>query len=61
VLLEEIDFKWLMAGQGWWVDTQRLHNDRSYAEHWLAMADVTQSAALQDCASLLRTRVGSTH
>jgi hypothetical protein len=61
VLLEEIDFKWLMAGQGWWVDTARLHNDPSYADHWLAMVDATKSVALQDCVNLLRARVGRGH
>jgi hypothetical protein len=30
-LLDEVDFKWLMAGQGHWVDTARLRSDANYA------------------------------
>jgi hypothetical protein len=58
-LLKEVDFKWLMAGQGWWIDTDRLHNDPSYAAHLLDLVEVTKSAALKDCAALLRTQVGT--
>lgn len=63
VLLEEVDFKWLMAGHGWWIDTSRLHNDPAYAAHLfdLVEADTTPSAALKDCAALLRTQVGTRH
>ena len=25
MLLTEVDFKWLMAGQGWWIDLRRLN------------------------------------
>jgi hypothetical protein len=63
VLLEEVDFKWLMAGHGWWIDTSRLHNDPAYAAHLfdLVEADTTPSAALKDCAALLRAQVGTRH
>jgi hypothetical protein len=61
VLLEEVDFKWLMAGHGWWIDTNRLHNDPAYAAHLLDLVDVTQSDALKDCAALLRTQVNTQH
>jgi len=30
-MLIEVDFKWLMAGQGYWVDTTRLRTDSDYA------------------------------
>lgn len=61
VLLEEVDFKWLMAGQGWWIDTARLHSDPSYATHLLDLVEITQSVALKDCAALLRVQVGIRH
>lgn len=61
VLLEEVDFKWLMAGQGWWIDTDRLHNDPSYADHLLDLVEVTESAVLKDCAALLRAQMGAPH
>ena len=55
VLLEEVDFKWLMAGQGWWVDTERLHTDRCYAEGLLKLANTIASPALHDCAAWLQS------
>ena len=61
VLLEEVDFKWLMAGQGWWIDTARLHSDPCYATHLLDLVETTQSVALKDCAALLRAQVGMWH
>ena len=30
-LVDLVDFKWLMAGQGWWVDVPRLRRDAVYA------------------------------
>ena len=30
-MLNEVGFKWLMAGQGYWVDTTRLRCDSDYA------------------------------
>lgn len=29
--LNLVDFKWLMAGLGWWVDLSRLQRDTAYA------------------------------
>jgi len=29
--LNLVDFKWLMAGLGWWVDLSRLQRDAAYA------------------------------
>ena len=59
LLLEEVDFKWLMAGQGWWIDTTRLHNDPNYATHLFDLVDASALPALQDCALLLRAKVGA--
>lgn len=61
VLLEEVDFKWLMAGQGWWIDTTRLHTDPSYARQLFDLVDDTPSSALRDCAALLQAHSDTRH
>jgi hypothetical protein len=61
VLLEEVDFKWLMAGQGWWIDTTRLHTDADYARQMFDLVDATPSATLKDCAALLQAHTGAQH
>ena len=53
-LLAEVDFKWLMAGQGWWVDTTRFHVDPLYAAMFLRSALASHCAALRDCAACLQ-------
>lgn len=57
VLLEEVDFKWLMAGQGWWIDTWRLHTDTGYASHLLHLVTQNPTAALRNCAARLQARL----
>lgn len=52
-LLAETDFKWLMAGQGWWVDTERLEHDHAYAVELMRLAIVTNSTALRESAARL--------
>ena len=32
MFLDLVDFKWLMAGLGWWVDLSRLRRDIGYAD-----------------------------
>ena len=54
LLLEEVDFKWLMAGQGWWINSTRLHSDPHYAADLLKLASSTESSALHQCAALLQ-------
>lgn len=61
LLLEETDFKWLMAGQGWWIDTTRLHNDPVYALHLLDLVEASPLPALRDCATLLRAQMLACH
>jgi hypothetical protein len=61
LLLEEVDFKWLMAGQGWWIDTTRLHNDPAYATQLLDLVETTGLPALKDCATQLRAQVCAWH
>lgn len=53
LLLEEVDFKWLMAGLGWWVNAERLHTDAGYAAHLLALAQASGSGVVCDCAAQL--------
>lgn len=56
LLLEEVNFKWLMAGLGWWVDMSRFRVDRVYAAHYLKLASESESAELRNCATLLEPR-----
>lgn len=56
LLLEEVNFKWLMAGLGWWVDMSRFRVDQSYANHYLNLANASECAELQKCAKLLAPR-----
>ena len=58
VLLTEVAFKWLMAGQGWWIDTTRLHADPSYAARFVRLALTSQSPALRECAAVLQGQIG---
>jgi hypothetical protein len=48
-VLNRVDFKWLMAGVGWWVDLSRLQNDRVYVDECL-------QRALRSNSELLRKR-----
>lgn len=57
LLLEEVGFKWLMAGHGWWIDTTRLHSDCAYADRLLQLAMTSNSPALQACALRLGQQI----
>jgi len=46
-MLIEVDFKWLMAGQGYWVDTTRLRCDSDYAHQCVEQALHCRCAELQ--------------
>lgn len=52
-LLLEVDFKWLMAGQGCWVDPDRLRADPQYAGNCLRAAISSPCEALRRCARAL--------
>ena len=56
-LLATVDFKWLMTGQGWWVDTARFHTDPSYAADMLRLAMSSSSFALRECAAGLQRHI----
>lgn len=58
-LLIEVDFKWLMAGQGNWIDPVRLHADPQYAHHCLQAAINSPCDALRQCAHHLQTALGA--
>lgn len=45
--LNLVDFKWLMAGVGWWVDLSRLQSDRGYTEECLQRALSSDSELLR--------------
>ncbi len=52
-LIEWIDFKWLMAGEGHRVSIERLQDDASYANSCLALASASRSATLRWAAARL--------
>ncbi len=56
-LVEIIDFKWLMAGDGHRVHVERLQADRSYAGHCLALGAASHTSALRDVALRLAARL----
>ncbi len=56
VLLDEVNFKWLLAGLGLWIDMVRFHTETNYANHFLRLAEVSDSPALRDSAAALRSQ-----
>ena len=56
-LLALVDFKWLMAGEGHRVSTDRLCQDRVYAKACLALASGSASPTLRHSASQLALRL----
>lgn len=42
-----------MAGQGWWVETTRFHEDPAYAKQVLSLAMSAQSSTLRELAASL--------
>jgi hypothetical protein len=57
LLLARVDFKWLMAGQGWWIDPHRFQNDLPYADAVLHLALASQSLPLRKCAASIRAQL----
>ena len=56
-LLSAVDFKWLMTGHGWWVDSARFSADPAYAATLLGLAMASPSSALRDCAARLQAQM----
>ena len=57
-LLAKVDFKWLMAGQGWWIDPKRFQCDPLYAAGWLSIALASPSFALRARAASIQNQIG---
>ena len=56
-LLQFVDFKWLMAGEGHRIDVARLQADLAYARGCLALARSSTCAPLREAAERLRSRL----
>lgn len=56
-LVEIIELKWLMAGEGLRVHVERLQADAAYAHQTLAMAEASPHSALRRLAGRLRTKL----
>ena len=59
-LVDIIDFKWLMAGDGHRVHVEQLQADPAYARRCLALASISPIAALRDSARRLTATLGIT-
>ncbi len=57
-LLDLVDFKWLMVGEGHLVDLDRLCNDDCYARGCLALARHSRSSTLRASAARLTQFLG---
>ncbi len=58
-LVDIIDLKWLLAGEGIRLHVERLQQDPAYAAQVLAQADSSGNAALRDAATRVRHRLAS--
>ena len=56
-LVEIIELKWLMAGEGLRVHVERLQTDPAYARQTLALADASPHSTVRRLAGRLRTRL----
>ncbi len=56
-LVEIIELKWLLAGEGFRLHVERLLADRDYARQALRRAESSPNAALRETAARLRTRL----
>lgn len=56
-LVEIIDLKWLLAGEGLHLHVERLQKDPAYARQLLAQAEQSRNAALRDVAARVRRRL----
>ena len=56
-LVEIIELKWLLAGEGFHVHVERLQTDRDYARQALHRAEASPNAALRETAARLRNKL----
>jgi hypothetical protein len=54
--LSLVDFKWLMAGQGYWLDVPRWGRDADYAHRFTALALACGNVAVRAAARRLMLR-----
>ena len=60
LLLEEVNFKWLMVGMKCWIDLSLFRSDPTYAAYYLKLAEESDSLALRKYAAVLKTHYGIT-
>jgi hypothetical protein len=58
-LVEFVDFKWLMAGEGHPIDLDRLQSEPAYTRGCLALAGGSTSVTLRRAAERLARALGS--
>lgn len=58
MLVELIELKWLLAGQGVHLHVERLQSDPDYARQALAIAEASSESTLRETARRLRRRLG---
>ena len=56
-LVEIIELKWLLAGEGFRLHVERLQTDRDYARQALHRADLSANPAVRESATRLRARL----
>jgi hypothetical protein len=56
-LVEIIELKWLLAGEGFHLHVERLQTDRDYARQALDRAGSSPNGALRETAARLRARL----
>lgn len=56
-LVEIIELKWLLAGEGFRLHVERLQADDEYARQALHHAELSANAALREAAARLRARL----
>jgi hypothetical protein len=57
VLVEIIELKWLLAGEGFRLHVERLQTDCDYARQALHRADLSVNPAVRESAARLRARL----
>ena len=57
-LIEFVDFKWLMAGEGHRIDLDRLRTEPAYTRSCLALAGGSTSATLRQAGARLARALG---
>ena len=56
-LVEIVELKWLLAGEGLHIHVERLQSDPSYARECLGAAERSDNAAVRQVAQKLRARI----